>query len=342
MQWIGYVAGLIAVAVAVVALITRYIPSVVRPVLVTAALAPYLMLGAPMAVVLFGALRCWVLAAIAGVVTVAVAAVQAPRYVGGKSEAAAASVRLVSANLRYGRADPDALVRLAQRHADILAVQELTHELTDRLAAAGIGDAFPHYVLRAREGPDGVGIWSRYPMQRGAEYDEFWLGLLTARVQLPRFSGEATVVVTHMSAPWPDPLRGWRDDLARLGETLQQIGDSAPGPVMVAGDLNATPDVLEFRRLLRDGYRDAAEQAGAGLTRTHPDDVRLLPPIFAVDHVLTRDCSAKSVRTLEIPGSDHRALATVITLPTADTSVRSTSGRPPRATFLRWRPRKIS
>lgn len=332
MQWIGYVAGLIAVTVAIVALITRYIPSVIRPVLVTAALAPYLMLGAPMAVVLFGALRCWLLAAIAGVVTVAVAAVQAPRYVGGKTEAAA-SVRLVSANLRYGRADPDALVQLAQHHADILAVQELTQELADRLAAAGIGDAFPHHVLRAREGPDGVGLWSRYPMQRGAECDEFRLGLLTARVHLPSVSGETTVVVTHMSAPWPDPLRGWRDDLARLGETLQQIGDSATGPVMVAGDLNATPDVLEFRRLLRDGYRDAAEQAGAGLTRTHPDDVRLLPPIFALDHVLTRGCSAKSVRTLEIPGSDHRALATVISLEIADSRVRSTSGRPRRRHF---------
>jgi endonuclease/exonuclease/phosphatase (EEP) superfamily protein YafD len=341
MQSICYVAGLIALAVAVVALITRYVPSVVRPVLVTAALAPYLVLGAPMAVVLFGALRSWRLAAVAGVVTIAVAIVQAPRYVGDKAEAAA-SVRLVSANLRYGRADPDALVRLAQQHADILAVQEVTPELVDRLTATGIGDAFPYHVLRARQGPAGVGIWSRYPMQRGAEYDEFWLGLLTARVDLPGVSGEAIVVVAHMSAPWPDPPQGWRDDLARLGETLQQIGDSATGPVMVAGDLNATPDMFEFRRLLRAGYRDAAEQAGAGLTRTHPDDVRLVPPLFSLDHVLTRGCTAKSVRTLEIPGSDHRALATVISLPTADTSVRSTSGRPPSATFVRCRLRKIS
>jgi endonuclease/exonuclease/phosphatase (EEP) superfamily protein YafD len=83
---------------------------------------------------------------------------------------------------------------------------------------------------------------------------------------------------------------------------------------MLAADLNATPGNLEFRRLLRDGYRDAAEQAGAGLTRTHPSDVRLLPPLFAVDHILTRGCAATSVCTLPIPGTDHRALLAEITI----------------------------
>jgi endonuclease/exonuclease/phosphatase (EEP) superfamily protein YafD len=203
-------------------------------------------------------------------------------------------------------------------HADILAVQELTPELAEQMVGARIADEFPYQALRARAGGAGVGIWSRYPMQRGAEYDEFWLGLLTATVRLPDVPDEATVVVAHMSAPWPEPLKSWRDDLALLGETLQEISACAAGPVMVAADLNATPDVLEFRRLLRGGYRDAAEQAGAGWARTHPDDVRPLPPIFALDHVLTRGCSAKSARTLEIPGSDHRALATVTTLPTTE------------------------
>ena len=305
-----------ALAVSMVALIMRYVPSVVLPVLVTAAFAPYLLLGAPLALVLFGVLHSWLLTAVAGVVTIAAIAVQAPLFVGEKTDAAA-SVRLVSANLRFGRADPDALVRLALQHADILAVQELTPELAERMTGAGIADAFPYQALRAREGGAGVGIWSRYPMQRGEEYDEFWLGLLTATVRLPDVAREATVVVAHMSAPWPEPLRSWRDDLALLGETLEKIGASAAGPVMVAADLNATPDVFEFRRLLRNGYRDAAEQAGAGFTRTHPDDVRFLPPVFALDHVLTRDCTAQSVRTLEIAGSDHRALATVISLPPA-------------------------
>jgi endonuclease/exonuclease/phosphatase (EEP) superfamily protein YafD len=149
-------------------------------------------------------------------------------------------------------------------------------------------------------------------MEPATEYDEFWLGLITARVRIPGVQSEATVVTTHMSAPWPEPIRGWRDDLARFATVLSEIGAATTGPVIAAGDLNATPDVLEFRRLLRNGYRDAAEQAGAGLTRTHPADI-LTPPLFAVDHILLRGATATSVRTACLPGSDHRALIADIT-----------------------------
>jgi endonuclease/exonuclease/phosphatase (EEP) superfamily protein YafD len=303
--------GVVVLVVAFAALIARYVPSTTRTVLGVAALSPYLMLGAPTAIVLFAALRSIPLAAIAGVLTIAVIAVQTPRYVGGRS-ATGIHVRVMSANLRYGRADPDALVGLAREHADILAVQELTPEKADLLSARGLDETFPYCALQAREGPAGVGIWSRYPIDGIDVDDRFWLGLVKADVRIPGIKAPATVVVTHMSAPWPEPIQGWRDDLARLRTTLDEVGAATPGPVIVAGDLNATPDVLEFRRLLRGGYNDAAEQAGAGLTRTHPADVRLLPPLFAVDHILTRCATANSVRTLGIPDSDHRALVAEI------------------------------
>src|SRR4051794_11719579 len=87
-----------ALAVSVAALIMRHVPSVALPVLVTAAFAPYLLLGAPLALVLFGALHSWILATVAGAATIAAIAVQAPLYLGGNTDAAA-SIRLVSANL---------------------------------------------------------------------------------------------------------------------------------------------------------------------------------------------------------------------------------------------------
>jgi hypothetical protein len=48
-------------------------------------------------------------------------------------------------------------------------VQELTAKLVDRLADEGIDTEFPYHALRAREGPAGVSIWSRYPLQRGRD-----------------------------------------------------------------------------------------------------------------------------------------------------------------------------
>jgi endonuclease/exonuclease/phosphatase (EEP) superfamily protein YafD len=302
-----------AFAVAAIALAARYIPGVNRAVLVTAALAPYLAFFGPVAMSLFALSHNWSGFVGAAALTIASVAVRLRWYVGGSTDAEG-GIRVVSANLRYGRADATAIVRLAARYADILAVQELTPEKADQMSAAGIDEVLPYRYLRAREGPAGVGIWSRYRLTPGTDYDEFWLGMITSRVSIPGVASEATIATTHMSAPWPDPIQGWRDDLARLRAVLKEIGASTSGPVILAGDLNATPDVLEFRRLSRDGYRDAAEQAGAGLTRTHPADI-VIPPVFAVDHVLVRRCIATSVRTLRVPGSDHRALVAQIVTP---------------------------
>jgi endonuclease/exonuclease/phosphatase (EEP) superfamily protein YafD len=224
-------------------------------------------------------------------------------------------VRLVSANLRYGRADPAAVVQLVRAtKADILGVQELTPEKAELLSAERLEELLPHRALRTQEGPAGIGIWSRYPIDADTLDERFWLGLLTARIHIPGLHAPATVVVTHLSAPWPEPIDGWRADLNRLRTTLQEIAADAEGPIMVAADLNATRDIREFRQLLRDGYRDGAEQAGAGLTRTHPADI-FVPPVFAVDHVLTRGCVATSMRTLSVPGSDHRALVAEVVVP---------------------------
>lgn len=300
--------AVVALVMAAVAFAVRFVPILNRPLLVIAALAPYLMLGAPLAALVFVALRRWYATLLAVGLTAAVVAVQVPGYVADDAPAGV-TVRFASVNLRYGEADATAVARLARDHADVLAVQELTPQLADRLATV-----LPYRVLQPRDGPAGVGIWSRYPMHAGRSFDEFWLGLLTARVQVPGTQAETTVVTTHMSAPWPDPFSGWRDDLTRLPAALRQIAADSPGPVLVAGDLNSTADMREFRALLRDGYRDAAEQAGAGLTRTHPADIAV-PPVFAVDHILARDATATSLRVVSIPGSDHRALIADVVLP---------------------------
>jgi hypothetical protein len=144
------------------ALTVRYVPIVNRPLIAIAALSPYLMVGAPIALIVFTLLHRWAAALLAAALTIACVAVQLPLYV-GTGPADGVPVRFMSANLRCGHADVATVVRLATENADILAVQELTLEEGGRLAAAGIDAAFPYQALRPREGPAGVGIWSRYP-----------------------------------------------------------------------------------------------------------------------------------------------------------------------------------
>lgn len=298
--------GAIALGAAIVGLAVRWIPIVNRLLLALAAAVPYLVLGAPVAAALFGTVGNWPLAAVAVAITVAAAVVQIPLFRRAKAPSGTA-LRFLSANLRYGRAEAEPVVRYAEESADIVALQELTPAALARLEAAGLDRLFPYRALREMDEPGGVGIWSRYPITDIRIDDGFWLGMLAVTVQIPGAGSATTVMTVHLSAPWPDPLQGWRDDLARLADTLLKAAQASSGPVLLAGDLNATPDMREFRRLLRQGYQDAGAQAGAGVVRTHPADI-VAPPVFAVDHILTRGYVATSVRTLQVPGSDHRAL----------------------------------
>ncbi|MBJ7464964.1 MAG: endonuclease/exonuclease/phosphatase family protein [Mycolicibacterium sp.] len=303
------IVGVLLLLLAAGALVARYVPATNRAVLATAALSPYLMFGAPLAVLVFALSRHWTLVSVAAVLTVAVLAVQLPWYIGSPDPDTGTTLRFVSANLLLGEAEPAAVAGLAAEHADILAVQELTPELAAALSPALARD-FPYSALRPRERAAGVGLWSRYPIITSGSDESFSRGLIYARVQVPDTDFETTVVSTHMPPP-RSAFDSWRGDIARLGPVLRELPPD--GPVVVGGDLNATPDVREFRQLLRDGYRDGAAQAGAGLTRTHPSNV-IIPPVLAVDHIMTRDATVTSLRTVQVAGSDHLALAATVVL----------------------------
>ncbi|MBN9635357.1 MAG: endonuclease/exonuclease/phosphatase family protein [Actinobacteria bacterium] len=299
-------AGAIALCAAGAGIAVRWIPIVNRSLLALAAAVPYLVVGAPAAAALFGIAENWPLTAVAMAAAVVAVVVQLPLFRRAKAPAGT-PLRFLSANLRYGRAEAEPIVRYAEDGADIFALQELTPAALSRLEAAGLDRMFPYRALREMDEPGGVGIWSRYPISDVRIDDGFWLGMLAVDVDVPGAPIAPRVMTVHLSAPWPDPLQGWRDDLARLADTLRKAAQASSGPVLLAGDLNATPDMREFRRLLRQGYQDAGAQAGAGIVRTHPADI-FAPPVFAVDHILTRGYVATSVQTLRVAGSDHRAL----------------------------------
>lgn len=299
--------GWLLVLVAAGALTARFLPAVNRVVVGIAALAPYLMLGAPLGVLVFGLPQRWPPAAAAAALTLAAVAAHLPWHLGTRRAGSGATVRFVSTNLYLGRADPTAVAGLAGDNADVLAVQELTGDLAEALSHALAAD-FPHSVVRPRDKAAGVGLWSRFPILDSGSDESFSRGFIHARVRVA--DTELTVVSTHMPPPRSD-FAAWRDDIRRLGTALRAL--PAPGPVVVGADLNATPDLHEFRRLLRDGYRDGAAQVGAGLTRTYPSN-SVLPPLFAVDHIMTCDATVTSLRTVEMAGSDHLALVASVAL----------------------------
>jgi endonuclease/exonuclease/phosphatase (EEP) superfamily protein YafD len=290
-------------------------------VLLTAALSLYVLLCGPVSVVLLILARRRILVIVAVSLTVTTLAAQVPLYVGSDAaRTAGVFIRVISANLRVGLADPGYLVRSARAQADVLAFQELTPQEVDRLSAAGLDATFPYRWLDPRAGASGVGIWSRSPMHATKRIGGYDMAFVSAQLQVTGNSIDPTVVVAHIPGPWPQPIDDWRRDLDRLAVTLHDVAEGmGGGAVIVAGDLNSTTDMRPFRRLLRNGYRDAAEQSGAGIEPTFPADSRL-PPFIAIDHILTRSCTATSLRTMNLPGSDHRALVATVKIPRSSVS----------------------
>jgi endonuclease/exonuclease/phosphatase (EEP) superfamily protein YafD len=308
--------GFVALVVAGCAFASRYVSITNHATLITAALSPYLMLCAPVSAALLLWGRHWIPAIAAVGLTMAMLAVQLPLYRGSDAARTAdVGLRVMSANLREGRADSSHLVRSAREQADVIAFQELTPQEADRLSEAGLDATFPYRWLEARGGPGGVGMWSRFPIDAPRRIGGYTFAFLTAQIRITGVSIDPTVVVAHIAGPWPRPIDDWRRDLNRLPDTMSEISEQAgAGAVIVAADLNSTTDMRPFRALLRNGYRDAAEQSGAGIKPTFPADSRL-PPFVAIDHVLTRNCTATSLRALKIPGSDHRGLVVTIAIP---------------------------
>ncbi|WP_237570027.1 endonuclease/exonuclease/phosphatase family protein [Mycolicibacterium lacusdiani] len=306
--------GFAFVVIAAVALTVRYTPIPSHPVLYLVVASPYLIAAGPLAVALLAWGHRWVFAVVAAVVSAALVAPQVPWFVRADPLADHVALRAMTINMLYGRADPVAIVRAADEQADVVMVQEFTQEAADGLAAAGIRQIFPYEFLDARPEATGIGLYSRHPITQQERIGRHALPMVSARIRVDGVARDTTLLSVHLAAPWPQPIDDWKKDLADFPATLADVADHADGgAILVGGDFNATTDMQPFRDLLANGYRDAAEQAGAGFVRTYPAN-RRIPSFMGIDHVLTRDCTATSAHTLELPGTDHRAFVTTIQL----------------------------
>ena len=221
------------------------------------------------------------------------------------------TVVVMTANLRFGEADPKALVALVKRyHVDVLATEELTEEAVQRLQEAGLDGELGYHELAAHRYADGCGLWARFPVDA--------LPRFTARFQSPgavvHVPGRDVVVrVLH---PFPVTLTGgggeFRQDYATLTRQVRGLDDALP--TVLAGDLNASTDVAELRTLMGDRFRDASEVAGSGLLRTWSPHLGW-PALLHLDHVLVdQHLDVRSTRVVDLPGSDHRGVIATLVL----------------------------
>ncbi|MGA8113639.1 MAG: endonuclease/exonuclease/phosphatase family protein, partial [Actinocatenispora sp.] len=217
---------------------------------------------------------------------------------------------VMTVNLRVGAADAATIVRLVRDdRVDLVAMQEYTPAAKTRLSRAGLDSALPYRVGDSEPLGIGSALYSRFPLTGGSTPTGPG-GFVQATATLrPPHAAPVVVRSVHPCAPFTAAHQEcWRRGLT--GEPHAR----PDGPVrLLLGDFNATLDHPALRRLVGFGYHDAAERAGTGLRPTWPADRY---PVITLDHVLadTR-IGVRAASAHTVPGTDHRALTAVLTLP---------------------------
>ena len=211
--------------------------------------------------------------------------------------AAAAPLKVLSINVSYRQFSARRLLEIIRESgSDVLVVQELTPHAESVLAE--LDSEFPHNRKFPANGPYGIGLWSRYELESGATIAIGRRPAIEARVRGP--SSVFTVIGVHLSAP-VTPRRA----AARNQELLALAAHAAAveGPLIVAGDFNATPYSPYFVEWLEaTGLTDS--RRGRTLSVSWPTTL----PIAAIpiDHVIVNDAfTILSHRRLPNFESDH-------------------------------------
>ena len=222
-------------------------------------------------------------------------------------------LRLISANLRHGCADPGAFAELVRREgAAVVAVQELGPRLAEVLAAL-----LPHGKLEPT--PDGMGMG--VALRRPAAVERLALPHRDARVarlepeDWPELRERVEILNVHISAPHTRVPGSWRDRRGQVAG-LEANRGAAAGPRALLGDMNATPLWPAYRRLtglLDDAAALHAAREGRAPARTWGPTPGA-PRLLRIDHVLVDALDVRGFRVLPLPGSDHSAVVVDLAL----------------------------
>ena len=217
-------------------------------------------------------------------------------------------VSVLLANVNVANADYGALLGLVRDASpDIVILQEATPAWA--AATAGLRGTLPHAHVEARHDPFGIVVYSRFPLER-AETVLLGAARVPAVVARVNAGGAAFSLVTAHVFP---PLPGWYEGRNEQLESLAALAALAARPVVLAGDLNASPWSPYFAKFGRDsGLRDA--RRGFGVLPTWPT---YRPALYVpIDHCLVSpDVRVARFSTGAQVGSDHLPIVVTLEIP---------------------------
>lgn len=287
----------------------------INPLLAMAgALVPYGMVLWLLTLILIAisAQRAWRLLGLIPIAALCVQLLWVQGYLPGTApQGTAPGLRIASVNTLYGKADPASIAAgLAETRADIIVLQEASQPLAESAELAEVLDDYPYREGRLAPGYSNIGyedssatyIASKRPLTLMESLDtthEQYLLRTTTRADVP-----VTVLVAHTTNMLGGTKR-WVDEAHLLADAVERHTDE---PLLIIGDLNATPENLAYRIITDAGVSSAASQAGHGWAPTYRPAPGL-PALIAIDHALINErLMAYRYATFPVTGSDHRGI----------------------------------
>jgi endonuclease/exonuclease/phosphatase (EEP) superfamily protein YafD len=218
------------------------------------------------------------------------------------------TLRIVSLNVLADNTDTGpTLGYLGQCGADVVVLLEVDDAWAK--AVARLQPLYPHQVMHPQGDRFGIAVLSRLPLAR-ERVEPLAEGPPVVIVDLPVGRAGCLLVAAHPPAPIA------ADWSARRDAQLAAIGDLAATearPVIVAGDLNATPWSHGFRQLVRlRGLADSA--VGRGVQATW--NARRWVPRIPIDHVVVSpEVTVIARRVGPDVGSDHLPVEATLAIP---------------------------
>lgn len=220
-----------------------------------------------------------------------------------------ATVRLFSANVLYGKADPASVAdAITAADAEVVSLLEVSQPLLD---SPRVQEALARYPYRhgtaaagwaavGYEDPTHTMVFSRIPFTHLETLD---VGMES---HVLRLQGEHPLIL--MAVHPMNMVQGtelWVHEAAVVREALDRYADR---PTVAIGDFNAAPEQVPLRDTLARGYRLGAQDAGAGWQPTYRGRLTF-PAMVPIDHVVTNQrATTTSFHAVRIAGSDHRAI----------------------------------
>jgi len=224
-------------------------------------------------------------------------------------------IRILSANLWNGGADPEAFADLVVALAvDAVCVQELTPEQADAL-----GRVMSHGELHPNRDFTGMGIALRQP----AKLHRVPLACRDVRVatlhpgEWAGLSEPLELANLHMAAPHTlRPRLGLGLRVKQMRDLLPWLSrEDRPRQRVMVGDFNATPAWPVYRRIVShftDAAVEVARRRGERPARTW-GPWSGSPRLLRIDHAMVDGVGVEDVRVVHVPGSDHSAVMVDVT-----------------------------